>query len=293
MYEESFGLREKPFSLTPDPAYFYRSPSHANGLDLFRHAIARRDGVIVVTGTSGTGKTTLCRTMLNEADRNTFTALVLNPYVSPAELVRLVLQDFGVISREEARRAQSAGLGRAELLRTLQDFLRSLIPIGARALLLVDEAQKLPRPVLEEIQRLSGLTERGRCLLQIGLVGQLNLRDNLRAPELRALTSNVSIRYRLRPLTSDETASYITHRMAVAGDASASRFSGKSLQRIHRAAGGNPRLINVLCERSLLGAYSARLSQVDDGTVVRAAYALGLEPRGGSVLGWLRRVAAL
>jgi len=293
MYEESFGLREKPFSLTPDPAYFYRSPSHGNGLDLFRHAITRRDGVIVVTGTSGTGKTTLCRTILNEVDRNTFTALVLNPYVSPAELVRLVLQDFGVISREEARRTHAAGLGRAELLRTLQDFLRSLVPIGARAVLLVDEAQKLPRPVLEEIQRLSGLAEHGRPLLQIGLVGQLNLRDNLKVPALRALAANISIRYRLRPLTSDETASYVSHRMSVAGDPSTSRFSPKSLQRIHRAAGGNPRLINVLCDRSLLAAYSARLPQVDAETVVRAAQALGLEPTAGSVLGWLRRVAAL
>jgi general secretion pathway protein A len=293
MYEETFGLREKPFSLTPDPAYFYRSPSHANGLDLFRHAIARRDGVVVVSGTSGTGKTTLCRTILNEVDRNTFTALVLNPYISPAELVRLILQDFGVISREEARRTYAAELGRAELLRTLHEFLRSLVPIGARALLLVDEAQKLPRPVLEEIQRLSGLAERGRSLLQIGLVGQLNLRDNLKAPELRALASNVSIRYRLRPLTRDETASYVAHRMSVAGDGSASRFSTKSLQRIHHAAGGNPRLINVLCDRSLLAAYSARLPQVDVETVVRAAQALGLEPNRGSVLGWLRRVAAL
>jgi len=293
MYEESFGLREKPFSLTPDPAFFFRSPSHVNGLDLFRHAISRRDGVIVVTGTSGTGKTTLCRTILNEVDRNTFTALLLNPYINPAELIRLVLQDFGVISREEARRSHVSALGRGELLRTLHDFLRSLFPIGARALLLVDEAQKLPRPVLEEIQRLSGLIERGRPLLQIGLVGQLNLRDNLKAPELRVLASNISIRYRLRPLTSDETASYISHRMSVAGDAETSRFSTKSMRRIHRASGGNPRLINVLCDRALAAAYSARLPQVDDETVVRAAYGLGLEPAGGSVLGWLRRVAAL
>jgi general secretion pathway protein A len=293
MYEESYGLREKPFSLTPDPAYWYRSPSHANGLDLFRHAIDRREGVIVVTGTSGTGKTTLCRTILNDVDRNTFTALVLNPHISAEDLVRLVLEDFGVISREEARRSHAAGLGRAELLRTLHAFLRSLVPLGARALMLVDEAQKLPLPVLKQVQRLSGLVERGRSLLQIGLVGQLNLRDNLRAPELRALASSISIRYRLRPLTSDETASYISHRMSVAGDPSASRFSAKSLHRIYRAAGGNPRLINVLCDRALLAAYSARLPQVDDETVVRVAHGLGLEPTGGSVLGWLRRVAAL
>jgi general secretion pathway protein A len=293
MYEESFGLREKPFSLTPDPAYFYRSPSHGNGLDLFRHAIDRGDGIIVVTGTSGTGKTTLCRTILNEVDRNTFTALLLNPHISPEDLVSLVLQDFGVISQEEARRSQPAGLGRADLLRTLHDFLRSLVPIGARALLLVDESQKLPLPVLEQVQRLAGLEEGGRSLLQIGLVGQLNLRDNLRVPELRALASRISIRYRLRPLTGDETVSYIRHRMSVAGDASASRFTAKSMRRIHRSAGGNPRLINVLCDRALLAAYSGRLPQVDDETVVRVAHGLGLEPAGGSVLGWLRRVAAL
>lgn len=293
MYEAAFGLREKPFSLTPDPAYFYPSPSHANGLDLFRHAVERRQGVVVVTGTSGTGKTTLCRTILNEVDRNTITALVLNPHVSPDDLVRLVLQDFGVISREEARTGRAAGLGRTELLRTLQDFLRSLVPIGARALLLVDEAQKLPRPVLEQVQRLAGLTERGRPLLQIGLVGQLNLRENLRVPELRALSSSISIRYRLRPLTSDETAAYVSHRMSVAGDDSATRFTPRTLQRIHRVSGGNPRLINVLCDRALLAAYSAGAPQVDVEAIERTAYGLGLEPAGGSVLGWLRRVAAL
>jgi type II secretory pathway predicted ATPase ExeA len=293
MYEASYGLREKPFSLTPDPAYFYRSPSHANGLDLFRHALDRRHGVVVVTGTSGTGKTTLCRTILNEIDRNMFTALVLNPHVSPDDLVRLVLQDFGVLSREEAWRGQTSELGSGELLRTLHDFLRSLVPIGARALLLVDEAQRLPRLVLEQVQRLAGLAERGRPLLQIGLVGQLNLHDNLRAPELKALVSSISIRYRLRPLTSDETASYVSHRMKVAGDESASRFSPKALQRIHRATGGNPRLINVLSDRALVAAYSGRLPRVEDEMVVRAAYGLGLEPKGVSVLGWLRRVAAL
>lgn len=293
MYEAAFGFREKPFSPTPDPAYFYRSPSHANGLDLFGHVLQRRGGVIVVTGTSGTGKTTLCRTVLNEVDRDTFTALVLDPQISADDLLGLVLQDFGVISREEARVGRPSGLGGQELLRTLHDFLRSLVPIGARALLLVDEAQRLPGPVLEQIQRLARLAERGRPLLQIGLVGQLDLRDRLRTPELRALASAVSVRYRLRPLTADETAAYIAHRMRAAGAESTTLFSRRSLQHVYHATAGNPRLINVLCDRALVGAYSAQQEQVNVETVDRAASGLGLDPSGGTVLDWFRRVAAL
>jgi general secretion pathway protein A len=292
MYEDYFGLWEKPFSLTPDPAFFYRSPTHGNALDLFQHAFDRRDGVIAVTGTSGTGKTTLCRRILNVAERNTFTALVLNPYISREDLLQLVLQDFGVISREEARPSRSSALGALDLLRTLHHFLHSLVPLGARALLLVDEAQKLPRPVLEQVQRLAALTERGVPLLQIGLVGQLNLRETLRAPELRDLASRITIRYRLNPLTADQTAAYVAHRMSVAGDRSASTFTGSALHRVHTSTGGNPRLINLLCDRALAGGYAVRRHRIDDDLVFRAAYALGLEPTGGTFLSWFRSKAA-
>src|SRR5687768_15667742 len=134
MYESFYGLREKPFSLTPDPRYFYRSPCHANALELVQHGGRSRHGLTVITGTSGTGKTTTCRTILESLDRKAFTSLVLNPYVSEEDLLQLILQDFGVISREEIRLGLLAGVRVGELQRTLEDFLKTLTSIGARAL---------------------------------------------------------------------------------------------------------------------------------------------------------------
>lgn len=293
MYEAFFGLHEKPFSLTPDPAYFYRSDSHANAIDLVRHAISRKTGPVVLTGISGAGKTTLCRTVLEEIDRDTFTALVLNPHVSEEELLVLALQDFGVVSREEAERARAARVPAAELQRALVDFLHSLAPLGARAILLVDEAQRLPPSVLQQIRRLAAVEAGGRPLLQIVLAGQLSLRDILRVPELRDLDARVAIRYRVRPLLSCETSAYVTHRLAIAGARSTATFTPRALQQVHRASGGNPRLINILCDRALVAAYASRTGTVEAGQVYDAAARYGLAPRPGSVLGWLRRVAAL
>ena len=295
MYESFYGFREKPFSLTPDPRYFYRSQCHANALELVQHGGRSARGLTVVTGTSGTGKTTTCRTILESLDRKTFTSLVLNPYVSEEDLLRLILQDFGVISREEIRRGLLNGVRAGELLRTLEEFLRSLTSLGARALLIVDEAQKLPVHVLEQVKRLTRLTE--EAPLQVVLVGQLGLTDSLRAPDLRPLNQRVTIRYRLRPLTIGETAAYVTHRLGVAGGDSSVTFTPKALQRVHRSTGGNPRLINLVCDRALLAAFSVHETRIEPAVVDRAANILRLEPAGGmtgSVLGWMRRrVAAL
>jgi general secretion pathway protein A len=295
MYESFYGFREKPFSLTPDPRFFYRSECHANALELVQHGGRSAQGLTVVTGTSGTGKTTTCRTILESLDRKTFTSLVLNPYVSEEDLLQLILQDFGVISREEIRRGLLTGLRAGELLRTLEEFLKSLTSLGARALLIVDEAQKLPVHVLEQVKRLTRLAE--QAPLQVVLVGQLGLTDSLRAPDLRPLDQRVTIRYRLRPLTTGETAAYITHRLTVAGGESSVMFTPKALQRVHRATGGNPRLINLVCDRALLAAFSAHETRIEPAVVDRAASVLRLEPAGrmtDSVLGWMRRrVAAL
>jgi len=303
MYEDFYGLREKPFSLTPDPRYFYRSQSHANALELVQHGIRNREGLVVVTGTSGAGKTTLCRTILDGLDPNTFTALVLNPYVSGGDLVRIILQDFGVISREEIRRGRLAGVHTNDLIHTLHEFLFSLLPLGARALLIIDEAQKLPLSVLEQVKALSELVTGNQAPMQIALVGQLSLQEGLRAPALRQLDERVSIRYRLRPLTEEETAAYVAHRLTVAGGGSMVTFTPMALQRVHWAAGGNPRLINLVCDRAMLSSFSVRATRIEPDAVIRAANGLGLKPMrsmrsmtsmGGTLLGWMRRrVAAL
>ncbi|HLB44772.1 MAG TPA: AAA family ATPase, partial [Candidatus Limnocylindrales bacterium] len=217
MYEEYYGLVEKPFSLTPDPKYLYKSESHAAAFDLLQYAVRRREGFVVISGDIGTGKTTLCRALLEQIDRNTFSALVLNPFLSEEDLLRLILQDFGVVSREEVKGGRLAGVSKQELIDTLYDFLLSLLPLRAGAVLIIDEAQNLPLQVLEQIRILSNLETDKEKLLQIVLVGQLNLNTLLRSPEMRQLDQRVSIRYELQPLTPAEVAAYVAHRLSIAG----------------------------------------------------------------------------
>ena len=292
MYEDFYGFSEKPFSLTPDPKYLYKSQSHANAFDLLQYAIRRREGFVVITGDIGTGKTTLCRAILEQLDRKTFTALVLNPFISEEDLLRLILQDFGVVSREEVRRGRLAGVSKQELINTLNDFLLSLQVIGGTALLIVDEAQNLPMQVLEQIRLLSNLETDKDKLLQIVLVGQLNLKDVLRTPELRQLDQRISIRYELRPLTSEETASYVAHRLSIAGGGRAASFAPRALQRVHAFTGGIPRLINLLCDRTLLAAFAVRANRIEHQLVDQAAQTLDLDAERSLVPEWVSRRAA-
>jgi general secretion pathway protein A len=289
MHEEYYGFVEKPFSLTPDPKYLYKSESHANAFDLLQYAIRRREGFVVVTGDIGTGKTTLCRAVLEQLDKKTFTALVLNPFISEEDLLRIILQDFGVVSRDEIKRGRLTGVSKQELLDTLNEFLLSLLPLRACALLIIDEAQNLPHHVLEQIRILSNLETDKEKLLQIVLVGQLNLRDLLRSPELRQLDQRVSIRYELKPLTREETALYVAHRLTIAGGGAVVSFAPKALELVHKYTTGIPRLINLVCDRALLGGYSARTNRITPDMVLAAATGLELAAPRASVLGWLRR----
>src|SRR5881392_1476723 len=234
MYESYYGFAEKPFSLTPDPKYLFKSESHANAFELLQYAVRRREGFVVVTGDIGTGKTTLCRALLEQLDRKTFTALVLNPFLSEDDLLRLILQDFGVVSRDEIRRGRLAAISKQELIETLNEFLLSLLPLRAGALLIIDEAQNLPRQVLEQIRILSNLETDKEKLLQIVLVGQLNLKDLLRSPELRQLDQRVSIRYELKPLDAETVAAYVAHRLTIAGGGQSVSFMPKALRQVHR-----------------------------------------------------------
>src|SRR5260221_1612692 len=292
MYEDYYGFTEKPFSLTPDPKYLYKSASHANAFELLQYAIRRREGFVVITGDIGTGKTTLCRAILEQIDRKTFTALVLNPFLSEEDLLRLILQEFGVISRDEIKRGRLAGVTKQELIETLNEFLLSLQTIGAQAVLIIDEAQTLPLQVLEQIRILSNLETAKENLLQIVLVGQSNLKDLLRKPDLRQLDQRVSIRYDLKPLSADETAAYVQHRLSVAGGGAAVTFVPKALARVHLFTGGIPRLINLLCDRALPTAHSSHSNPVSAHLVQTPASALELERPGRRKRGWLpQRVA--
>jgi len=276
MYERYYGFVEKPFSLTPDPKFLYRGQSHGNAFDLLQYAIRRREGFIVVTGDIGTGKTTVCRALLEQIDRNTFTALVLNPFLTEEDLLKRILQDFGVISREEIKAGRLAGVSKQELVDTLYDFLLGLIPLNASAVLIIDEAQNLPRAVLEQIRILSNLETDKEKLLQIILVGQLELQTQLRSPDLRQLDQRVSIRYELKPLDREAVAAYVAHRLAIAGGAASVTFTIDALTRVHRLSGGIPRLINLICDRALLAGFSAHATQITPEMVTHAAESLDL-----------------
>ncbi len=276
MHEDYYGFTEKPFSLTPDPKYLYKSHSHASAFDLLQYAIRRREGFVVVTGDIGTGKTTLCRAILDQLDRRTFTALVLNPFLSEEDLLRSILQDFGVVSREEMKRGRLAGVSKQELIDTLNRFLLSLLPLGASAVLILDEAQNLPRHVLEQIRILSNLETDKEKLLQIVLVGQLNLLDVLAEAELRQLDQRISIRAALKPLTREEVEAYIAHRLWVARGGTSVQFEPAALNLVHRVSGGVPRIINLLCDRALMAGATARIHQITPGLIEEAAQSLGL-----------------
>lgn len=294
MYEDYYGFLEKPFSLTPDPKYLYRSESHASAFELLQYAIRRREGFVVITGDIGTGKTTLCRAVLEQLDRRTFTALVLNPFLSEEDLLKLILQDFGVVCRDDVRAGRLANVTKQQLIETLNDFLLSLLPLNAGALVILDEAQNLPRPVLEQLRILSNLETNKEKLLQIILVGQLNLATLLRSPDLRQLDQRVSIRYQLKPLTREEVAAYIHHRLAVAGGASAVTFTPAALRLVYRLSGGIPRLINLLCDRALLGGFAERTDRIGPELVHKAAEGLDLRrPARHRAGGWLARRAAI
>ena len=293
MYESYYGFTEKPFSLTPDPKYLYRSQSHGDAFDLLQYAIRRREGFVVVTGDIGTGKTTLCRALLEQIDRTTFTALILNPFLSEEDLLKRILQDFGVMSRDNTGGGRLPRVTKQELIDALYDFLLGLIPLKASAVLIIDEAQNLPLPVLEQIRILSNLETDKEKLLQIILVGQLELQTMLRAPNMRQLDQRVSIRYELKPLDREAVGAYVSHRLAIAGGSSAVTFTSKALDRVHKRSSGIPRLINLICDRALLSGFSLRTNRITPPMVEHAAKSLDVQSEMPGELSWLQRRTSL
>ncbi len=277
MYEQYYGFVQPPFTLTPDPRFLYRSESHEEAITLLRQAIRRKEGFIVLTGDIGTGKTTTCRALLEQLDANVFTSLVLNPFLSVEELLREVLLDFGVVSREGVRSGRISTASKHELISTLHDFLLSLMAIHGSAVLIIDEAQHLSTQVLEQIRIISNLETNESKLLQIVLVGQLNLLDVLAAAEMRQLDQRISIRAALKPLNRLEVEAYIAHRLWVARGSTAVTFEPTALDRVHAYTGGVPRIINLLCDRSLMQSAQMRVNRVTPAIIDEAAAGMGLK----------------
>ena len=285
MYEEYYGFVQPPFSLTPDPRFLYRSESHDVALQQVWQAIRRKEGFIVLTGDIGTGKTTLCRTLLEQFDQTTFTALILNPFLSVEELLREVLLSFGVVSKDALKTGRLATASKHELIRTLHDFLLSLVPLHGSAVLIIDEAQHLSPDVLEEIRILSNLETNDQKLLQIVIVGQLNLLDVLATSALRQLDQRISIRCSLKALTREEVEAYVTHRLWVARGSTSVSFTPRAFDLVHAVSGGVPRMINLLCDRALMAGCELQTSRIAEEHIVKAAGAVGHEIPKGKIRG--------
>lgn len=277
MYEDFYGFVQAPFSLTPDPRFLYRSESHDLALQQVWQAIRRKEGFLVLTGDIGTGKTTLCRTLLEQFDPTTFTALVLNPFLSVEELLRDVLLSFGLVSKETVRTGRLATATKHELVRTLHDFLLSLVPLHGSAVLIIDEAQHLSTDVLEELRVLSNLETNDQKLLQIVIVGQLNLIDVLHKAELRQLDQRISIRCSLKPLTREEVEAYVTHRLWVARGSTPVSFTPKAFDLVHELSGGVPRMINLICDRALMVGCEQKVTRITEAHIVSAAAKLEID----------------
>jgi general secretion pathway protein A len=276
-HESTYGFSENPFGPTFDPKFLYRSQSHAIAIELLQYAIERREGFVVMTGDTGMGKTTLCRALQETADRKTFTALLLNHFDSEEDLLRAILQELGLVSSGEeqpgARRPTKQGM-----VDTLHDFLLSLVPLGARAVLIIDEAQSLALPILEQVRILSNFETDKDKLLQIFLIGQHSLVALLRSPDLRQLDQRVSLRYQLKPLSEEEVGGYVAHRLAVASATQSLVFTPTALRLVHEYTGGVPGLINLLCDRALAGSCSAHTTRIEEDLVAAAARELDLKP---------------
>ncbi len=271
LYEAFYGLREQPFALSTDPRFLFQSGTHRAVYDELLTGLRRREGLLLLTGETGTGKTTLCRALLEALGPRTFSALVLNPYMSDAEVLRIILRDFGLVSRDEIRRGALAKADMGQLLDTLESFLRSLIPLNSYAVLVIDEAQSLAPQVLDQVRMLGSFEQDGQRLLQIVLVGQPALAETVKAEPLRALNERITRRLALAPLATSEIHEYIKHRLAVAGPAAAVTFEPDAVRIIAESSRGLPRRINLLCDRSLEEGRVAGETKITGDMVRRAA----------------------
>ena len=260
-YEPYFGLNEKPFSLNADPRFVYDSPTHLATRESLLAGIRRREGLIVLTGEIGSGKTTLCRAVLRSLGRTTYSSLVPDPFASREDLLKMLLIDFGVLSIQELTTGPLRQASRTELGYLLSEFLDSLAP-DAFVVVILDEAQNLTFPLIEETRILSD-TFGAKGRLQIVFVGQPELHAKLKLPEMRQVDQRVCGYHRLAPMSREAVAGYIQHRLQVAGGRERALFPPDIGDCLHRRCGGVPRLINRVCDRALQLAYERQAGVVD------------------------------
>lgn len=247
MYLYHFGLRELPFTLTPNTSYYFGLPSHKQAFEVLSLALKTGEGFIKVTGEVGTGKTLLCRKLLNELPDHFESAYLPNPAVNPQELRRAVAAELGVPLAEQA--------DQQEFTRRIQERLIEIHRSGKSVVLIIDEAQALPLESIETLRLFGNLETESRKLLQVVLFGQPELDQKLALPQLRQLQQRIGFSYRLSSMDLDQLQQYVRHRMQVAGYRGTQLFNGRVCRSLYRASGGTPRLVNLLCHKALMLAY--------------------------------------
>jgi general secretion pathway protein A len=265
MYQEFYGLEDPPFNITPDPRYLYFSRRHREAYEHILFGITERKGFIQLTGEVGAGKSTVCRAVLEALGDDHATALILNPVMTGIQLLRTILHELALDAR---------GNDRVRLLGRLNEFLLGTVAEGRDVVLFIDEAQDLSEELLEQVRLLSNLETDDRKLLQIVLIGQPELRDTLDRRELRQLRQRITVRYHLGPIDRHETEAYVLHRLEVAGANGRPTFTRAAFWAIHRYARGVPRLINAVCDSTLLCGYVEGRDRLGWRQVWRAVRAL-------------------
>jgi len=261
VYLDYYGLTEPPFDITPNPRFLFYSAKHREAFNHLLYGIRERKGFVQLTGEVGAGKTTLCRAMLEHLDAHYATALILNPVMSPDELMKAIAIEFGL---------PVSGLDRLGTITLINNFLLHQVEHGRETVLIIDEAQDLTDELLEQVRLLSNLETDNRKLLQIVLMGQPELRDRLNNPRLRQLRQRITVRYHLAPLRRNEVSSYIQHRLEVSGAKGTPYFTQFALWRVFNYSQGIPRLVNAICDKALLAGFVQQREKIDFGMVGRA-----------------------
>ena len=298
MYQNFFGLHEKPFSIAPDPRYLYMTDQHREALAHLLFGIGDEGGFVLLTGDIGTGKTTICRSLLNQLPNDVDIAFIVNPRVSVDELLESICDELGVVYNPHS--------SVKVLVDKLNAFLLESYAAGRNTILIIDEAQNLADEVLEQLRLLTNLETSEKKLLQLILLGQPELNDKLAQNNMVQLAQRITARFHLQPLTAEQTNAYIAHRLHVAGFRG-ELFSRAALKHIHSQSGGVPRLVNVICDRAMLGAYTHESINIEYPVVLAACEevlgtgAHGVNNRSGMLSfrlpdwdnSWFWRIAAL
>ena len=268
MYAAYFGLKENPFNLAPEPRYLYLSDHHRDALNCLIYGIKEKKGFVLITGGIGTGKTTVCRSLLNSLDDTIETALIFNTAISDLDLLETVITEYGI--------SIAAGPKTKKVyIDALNDFLLKNFAAGKNAVLIIDEAQNLSHGVLEQVRMLSNLETEREKLIQIILLGQPELNNTLILPAMRQLNERITVRHDLQPLTPREVRRYIDYRLTIAGGPGSISFTKGALGSIFNYTEGIPRRINALCDRALLIAYTKNTARIDRRLVTRAVHDIG------------------